>query len=222
MRGEGRQENGDERTVRMLLSKAKEDASRNAVGGIAVPQSIFLSLAEEAFMRGTNWGKAVVGISAMVCALLTGAEAVRGQSAGEGDSGGAGAAHDSLQPLDLATVGSLLKQLQAQVQELNTQVKELKTQQKSEQAEAAELRRELDATKSRLVAMSGPGNSGAAAQVLPGSPMQTAPASTSTPALRRRPAFRPWSGPPTRPTCRPSPALPSSVRRPTIRTVSPR
>ena len=34
----------------------------NAVGGIAVPQSIFLSLAEEAFMRGTNWGKAVVGI----------------------------------------------------------------------------------------------------------------------------------------------------------------
>ena len=155
----------------------------NAVGGIAVPQSIFLSLAEEAFMRGTNWGKAVVGISAMVCALLTGAEAVHGQSAGEGDSGGTGAAHDSSQPLDLATVGSLLKQLQAQVQELNTQVQELKTQRQSEQAEAAELRRELDAAKSRHVAMSGPGNSVAAAQVLPGSTTQTAPASTSTPAI---------------------------------------
>src|SRR4029077_388724 len=154
----------------------------NAVGGITVPQSIFLSLAEEAFMRGTNWGKAVVGISAMVCALLTGAEAVRGQSAGEGDSGGAGAAHDSSQPLDLATVGSLLKQLQAQVQELNIQVQELKTQRQSEQAEAAQLRRELDAAKSRQVAMSGPGNSVAAAQVLPGSTTQTAPASTSTPA----------------------------------------
>jgi hypothetical protein len=154
----------------------------NAVGGIAVPQSIFLSLAEEAFMRGTNWGKAVVGMSAIVCALLTGAEAVRGQSAGEGDSGGAGAAHDSSQPLDLAAVGSLLKQLQAQVQELNTQVQELKTQRQSEQAEAAELRRELDAAKSRQVAMSGPGNSVAAAQVLPGSTTQTAPASTSTSA----------------------------------------
>jgi hypothetical protein len=131
-------------------------------------------------MRGTNWGKAVVGVSAMMCALLAGPGVVRGQSAGEG--GGSAGAHDFSQTLDLATVGSLLKQLQAQVQELNTQVKELKTQQQSEQAEAAELRRELDAAKSRLVAMSGPGNSVAAAQVLPGSTAQTAPASTSTPA----------------------------------------
>src|SRR6516225_5251077 len=152
----------------------------NAVGGIGVPQSIFLSLAEEAAMRGTNWGKAVVGVSAMMCALLAGPGVVRGQSAGEG--GGSAGAHDFSQTLDLAAVGSLLKQLQAQVQELNTQVKELKTQQQSEQAEAAELRRELDATKSRLVAMSGPGNSGAAAQVLPGSTTQTVPASTATPA----------------------------------------
>ena len=116
----------------------------------------------------------------MMCALLAGPGVVRGQSAGEG--GGSAGAHDFAQTLDLETVGSLLRQLQAQVQELNTQVKELKTRQQSAQAEAAELRRELDAAKSRLVAMSGPGNSVAGAQVLPGSTAQTAPASTSTPA----------------------------------------
>ena len=76
-------------------------------------------------MRGTNWGKAAVGMSAMVCGLLAGPGAVSGQSAGEGN--GVGAARGASQTLDLATVGSLLKQLQAQVQELNTQVKELKT-----------------------------------------------------------------------------------------------
>jgi hypothetical protein len=152
------------------------------VGGIGVPQSIFLSLAEEAVMRGTNWGKVVVGMSAMVCALWADPEAVRGQSAGAGS--GSGAAHGSSQTLDLATVGSLLKQLQVQVQELNTQVKELKTQQQSEHAESAELRRELDAAKSQLVAMSGPANNVAAGQVVPGTATQTAstsaPASTST------------------------------------------
>src|SRR5260370_39266669 len=58
----------------------------NAVGGIGVPQSIFLSLAEEAGMRGTNWGKGGVGSSAMVCALLTRAGAMRARIAGCGDS----------------------------------------------------------------------------------------------------------------------------------------
>jgi hypothetical protein len=56
MRGEGREENGDERTVRMLLSKAKEDASE-CVGGIGVPQSIFLSLAEEALCEAQTGGR---------------------------------------------------------------------------------------------------------------------------------------------------------------------
>jgi hypothetical protein len=128
-------------------------------------------------MRGANWGKAVVGVSAMVCGLLAGPGAVRGQSSGEGS--GTSAAHSS-QTLDLATVGSLLKQLQAQVQDLNTQVKELKTQQQSEQAESAELRRELDAAKSQLVAMSGPASGVAAGQVLPGSTTQAGSAPTPT------------------------------------------
>ena len=132
---EGRQENGDERTVACYFRKPKSTRP-NVVGGIGVPQSIFLSLAEEAVMRGTNWGKVVVGMSAMVCALWADPEAVRGQSAGAGS--GSGAAHGSSQTLDLATVGSLLKQLQVQVQELNTQVKELKTQQQSEHARSCE------------------------------------------------------------------------------------
>lgn len=150
----------------------------NAIGGIGVPQSIFLLLAEEAVMRGTNWGKAVVGVSAIACGLLAGPGAVRGQSA---KGSAVNLTHDGSQTPDLATVGSLLKQLQAQVQELNTQVKELKTQQQSEHAESAELRRELDAAKSQLVAVSKPANNVAAAEVLPGSTTQTAPTSTSAP-----------------------------------------
>jgi regulator of replication initiation timing len=52
--------------------------------------------------------------------------------------------------VDLARVGSLLQQLQNQVQELTAQVSALKDQQKSAQAESAELRRELNQAKSQL------------------------------------------------------------------------
>jgi len=56
------------------------------------------------------------------------------------------------QQLDLATVNSLLVQLQSQVQQLSAQVQTLKAQQESANAEAAALRRELETTKSQLVA----------------------------------------------------------------------
>jgi hypothetical protein len=52
--------------------------------------------------------------------------------------------------VDLATMGSLLQQLQSQVQELNAQMSALKAQQKLAQDESAELRRELNQTKSEL------------------------------------------------------------------------
>jgi len=74
-------------------------------------------------MRGTNWGRAMAGVYAILCALLTGAGTARAQSAVEP---GPSAATDSAQKVDLATVGLLLQQLQAQIQELNAQVKDLK------------------------------------------------------------------------------------------------
>jgi hypothetical protein len=122
-------------------------------------------------MRGTNWGKPTVGMCAILCALLSGARTARGQVAGGPDSN---APQSASQALDLATVGSLLKQLQGQVQELNAQVKNLKIQQQSVQAESAELRKELDAAKSQLVAMANPANGGTAGPVQPGTTAQTA------------------------------------------------
>ena len=125
-------------------------------------------------MRVTNWGTAVVVASAILGGLLVGPIVTSGQSARKP---GSGAAQDSSQTMDLATVGSLLKQLQAQVQELSAQVNNLKTQQLSEQAASAELRKELDAAKSQLVAMSAsPADGLAPGQVSPGT--TTASAST--------------------------------------------
>ena len=116
-------------------------------------------------MRVTNWGEAFLGVCAIVCGLFALPEAACGQTASET---GSSVAQDSSQNMDMASFGSLLKQLQAQVQELNAQVTELKTQQHSEQAESAELRKELDAAKSQLIAMSNPASGVAPAQVLPG------------------------------------------------------
>ncbi len=118
-------------------------------------------------MRGTNWAKVFAGVSAITCTILTCPAVAGGQSAGEP---GTSTAQDSPQKMDLASIGSLLKQLQAQVQELNAQVNNLKTQQRSEQAESVELRKELDATKSQLVAMTNPPSAVAPAQVSPGAP----------------------------------------------------
>ncbi|HTP68706.1 MAG TPA: hypothetical protein VMJ35_07350 [Dongiaceae bacterium] len=66
------------------------------------------------------------------------------------------------QQVDLATINSLLLQLQSQVQQLSAQVESLKSQRQSDQAESAALRRDLDAAKSQLVALT--------AQPVPSSP----------------------------------------------------
>lgn len=68
------------------------------------------------------------------------------------DSSRAISAPASPQQVDLATVNSLLMQLQSQVQQLSAQVQSLKAQQESAQTETAALRRELDSTKSQLIA----------------------------------------------------------------------
>lgn len=55
---------------------------------------------------------------------------------------------------DLDNVTALVLQLQSQVQQLSTQVQSLKSQQEVSVAESAALRKELDAAKTQLVAMS--------------------------------------------------------------------
>jgi hypothetical protein len=116
-------------------------------------------------MRSTSWGKTISEVCAILCVLLARSEIARGQSV---ETPSSYPVQDFSQKMDLAAVGSLLKELQVQVQELNVQVKDLKTQQQSAQAESAELRKELDAAKSRLVAMAGPASNAAVAQTQPG------------------------------------------------------
>jgi hypothetical protein len=62
------------------------------------------------------------------------------------------AASQSAKKVDLATVESLLRQLEGELRDLRAQVKDLKIQQESAQAESAELRKELEQTRSQLVA----------------------------------------------------------------------
>ncbi len=97
-------------------------------------------------MRGTLWVKRLLGTGALVGALLSQPQEVRGQEA------------EQPQKMDLATAGTLLQQLQTQVQELHAQVQDLKAQQVSAKEESAELRKELDATKSQLTALATPAN----------------------------------------------------------------
>src|SRR5882724_5803974 len=109
-----------------------------------------LLLEQEAVMRGKVWAKRMIGAGAVVAALLTQAT----PSWGQGPELPAG------QQPDLATVGALLQKLQAQVEDLHAQVNDLKTQQLLTKAESEALRKELDQTKSQLLAMTVPTSSG--------------------------------------------------------------
>jgi outer membrane murein-binding lipoprotein Lpp len=96
------------------------------------------------WMRGSLW----------VCGLTIILLADPGTAAGQG-SDAATSVPLSAQGANPATVGQILQQLQSQVQMLTSQVESLRQQQQSAQAESAELRKELDATKSRLLALDG-------------------------------------------------------------------
>ncbi len=110
-------------------------------------------------MRVKVWAKRIVGMGALASALLAQSKPVYGQ----------GSEQPASQNMDLATVGALLQQLQAQVQDLHVQVKELKAQQQSAKAESVELRKELDVAKSQLVALATPASNVLPGQVVPGS-----------------------------------------------------
>lgn len=101
-------------------------------------------------MGRMDWTRGGLWICGLTIILLL--EPVR--AAGQGNDGVVTNAPRSAQAT-AASVDQLLQQLQSQVQMLTSQVESLRQQQRSAQAESVELRRELDATKSQLLALAG-------------------------------------------------------------------
>jgi hypothetical protein len=117
-------------------------------------------------MFGTNWRRRILSVFALTAAILGTRDRVAAQTTA-GDRPEAGRVSTQV---SADAVAELLRQLQAQVQELNGQVKQLREQQASAQAESAELRKELNATKTQLATLSN--------QPVPDPPSQAAPATS--------------------------------------------
>jgi len=125
----------------------------------------FLLLEEEVVMRSMFQAKLSFGASVFFGLLLLQPQIAFAQETGNVDTTGVS---QSAKQVDLATIESLLHQLQAEVRDLRVQVKDLKAQQESAQAESAELRKELEQTRSQLVATAGSANSIASEHVMSG------------------------------------------------------
>src|ERR1700740_49171 len=100
-------------------------------------------------MRGIERGTRIVRTCVLIASVLALSESGFGQAA-EHD---AGTEQEKMQHADLASVSALLQQIHSQVQRLTVEVKALKSQQEATREESIELHKELDATKSRLVAI---------------------------------------------------------------------
>ena len=104
-------------------------------------------------MRSRDWRKSILWVCGLMGGLLATPSGARAQAVADASAGGAPA---NTPNADMAAVGTLLRQLQLQVQELTSQVSSLKAQQESAQAESKALRKELDTTKAQIVALSSP------------------------------------------------------------------
>src|SRR5579863_4050514 len=113
-------------------------------------------------MRGNHWRKCILGVSAVLILPIVSSEPARAQNVSTAAGSGPQA---SAQATDPASVATLLKQMQAQIDTLSAQVKDLKTQQQSAQTDASAMRKELDATKSQLAALEQPAKGVETAQV---------------------------------------------------------
>ena len=100
-------------------------------------------------MLGMSWSKVSLSAFWLAGIFLAQPAGAFGQTATEAGAG------STAQGAATRGVDELLRQLQSQVQELNGQVKRLREQQESAQSESAELRKELDAAKTQLAALSG-------------------------------------------------------------------
>jgi regulator of replication initiation timing len=116
-------------------------------------------------MRSMFQAKRSLGVSALFGLLLLPPQIAFAQETGNAVRSDAS---PSAEKVDLATIAYLLHQLQAEVRDLRVQVKDLKARQESAQTESAELRKELEQTRSHLVAAAGLENSIASEQVASG------------------------------------------------------
>jgi outer membrane murein-binding lipoprotein Lpp len=101
-------------------------------------------------MGRMDWTRGSLWICGLTLILLVNSGRAAAQGSDEATN-----VRRSTQEANPASVGQMLQQLQAQVQMLSSQVESLRQQQQSAQAESAELRKELDATKSQLLALTG-------------------------------------------------------------------
>ncbi len=131
-------------------------------------------------MRGAMAGKGGRALFVMALALALQSETVAAQS-----SAGQKPGRETSPERDVAAVGSLLQQLQTQVQELAAQVNALKEQQKSAQTESAELRRELDQAKSQLALLSLQPTRNSTSQTGSATPANNSPQATSEDRISR-------------------------------------
>jgi peptidoglycan hydrolase CwlO-like protein len=122
-------------------------------------------------MRGSSCGSVILSALGLFALCLGDATGASGQSTNDALQG---AAAQSAQKANSDAVDDLLRQLQSQLQELRGQVKTLQEQQQSAQAESAELRKELDATKTQLAALAGNPGEPTTASVSPAATSQSA------------------------------------------------
>jgi hypothetical protein len=94
--------------------------------------------------------KRLLGACLVACAISARPPIVHGQNIEKSESENG---QESTQRLDLASIKTLVQDLQSQVLELSAQVSVLKAQQQSTELQSEQLRRELDLTRSQLAAL---------------------------------------------------------------------
>src|SRR5215469_8385043 len=100
-------------------------------------------------MVSTQCGKGILLVAGLTGVILAGPKKAFGQVGSDG-----AATQKSSEQMNIVAVGKMIQQLQSQVQDLTVQVKNLEEQQQAALAESAELRKELEATRSQLVSLS--------------------------------------------------------------------
>ena len=99
-------------------------------------------------MVSTQCGKGFLLVAGLTGLILACPKKAFGQVGSDG-----AATQKSSEQMNIVAVGKMIQQLQSQVQDLTVQVKNLEEQQQSALAESAELRKELEATRSQLVSL---------------------------------------------------------------------
>jgi hypothetical protein len=116
-------------------------------------------------MRSMVQGNRTLGISLLFGSLLMCPYIA---SAQETETVGTNEVSQSTANVDLATIESLLRQLEAEVRDLKVQLRDLRVGQESAQAESTQLRKELEHTRSQLLATVGSANTFASGHVVSG------------------------------------------------------